>query len=120
MSKYILGISCFYHDSASCLLEDDKILCAFQEERFTRVKFDNSFPINSIRKCLEYAGLNISHLTCISFYENPSLKLDRIIKTSLRYGNNPFKKSENIVNWFSNKFNIENYIRKEKKKTRRL
>ena len=85
MNNYILGISCFYHDSACCLLKDDKILCAFQEERFTRIKFDNSFPINSIKKCLEFAKIKINDVSCISFYEDPSLKLDRIINTNLNY-----------------------------------
>ena len=91
MSKFIIGISSFYHDSAACLLKDDKILCAFQEERFTRIKFDNSFPINAVKHCLNYANININDLNCISFYENPNLKLDRIIRTTLRYGSNPFK-----------------------------
>ena len=60
MKKYIIGLSAFYHDSSACLLEDDKILCAFQEERFTRKKFDSSFPNNSIKNCLSYASLNIN------------------------------------------------------------
>ncbi len=41
---YILGISCFYHDSAAALLKDGKIVAAAQEERFTRKKHDFSFP----------------------------------------------------------------------------
>ena len=45
---FTLGISCFFHDSAACLIDDDKIICAAEEERFTRIKHDNSFPINAI------------------------------------------------------------------------
>ena len=59
---YILGISCFYHDAASCLLKDGKILSAAQEERFTRKKHDYSFPKASIEYCLKEAGINVHYL----------------------------------------------------------
>ena len=49
---YILGISCFYHDAAACLLKDGRVIAAAQEERFTRKKHDQEFPINAIRYCL--------------------------------------------------------------------
>tara|TARA_B110000971_G_scaffold120591_1_gene123478 strand:- start:9804 stop:11618 length:1815 start_codon:yes stop_codon:yes gene_type:complete len=111
VKKYIIGLSAFYHDSSACLLEDDKILCAFQEERFTRKKFDSSFPNNSIKNCLSYASLNINQIDCIAFYENPDLKLDRIIKTFLRYDSLALKNSKDLVEWYSNKFFIEKIIR---------
>ena len=44
--KSILGISAFYHDSAACILKDGKIIAAAQEERFTRIKHDASYPKN--------------------------------------------------------------------------
>ena len=53
----ILGISCYYHDAAACLIKDGKIVAATEEERFTRVKHDISFPINAINYCLEEAGI---------------------------------------------------------------
>ena len=59
MNKYILGISCFYHDSAAALIEEGNILVAVQEERFTRKKHDSSFPINAIRYCLESQNINL-------------------------------------------------------------
>ena len=46
----IIGISAFYHDSAACIIQDGKILAAAQEERFTRVKHDESFPANAIKQ----------------------------------------------------------------------
>lgn len=113
MSKYILGVSFFYHDSSSCLLKDDKLICAFQEERFTRVKFDSSFPKNAINKCLEFANIKIKDIDCISFYENPKLKLDRLINTFIRYGKKPFKNAGEISKWFSEKYYIEEIIREE-------
>ena len=44
MAKRILGISAYYHDSAAALVIDGKPFAAAQEERFTRVKHDASFP----------------------------------------------------------------------------
>ena len=51
--KYILGLSCFYHDSSAVIIKGDEIIAAIQEERVTRRKFDNSFPINAINECLK-------------------------------------------------------------------
>ena len=50
----ILGISAFYHDSAAAIIVNGEIICAAQEERFTRVKHDKSFPKNAIQYCLQY------------------------------------------------------------------
>ena len=70
-SPLILGISCFYHDSAAALLKGTEILAAAQEERFTRKKFDKSFPIESILFCLDQAKVNLKDIDLIAFYEEP-------------------------------------------------
>src|SRR3989338_6916001 len=80
---YILGISCFYHDSAACLLKDGEILSAVQEERFTRKKHDFSFPINSVKYCLGEAGISINDISYIGFYEKPFIKFERILTTCI-------------------------------------
>ncbi len=67
----ILGISAFYHDSAATLLKDGKIVAAAQEERFTRIKHDSSYPKNSINFVLDYANLKLSELDHIVFFEKP-------------------------------------------------
>ncbi len=82
---YILGLSCFYHDSAACLLYDGTIIAAVQEERFTRKKHDFSFPINAIYYCLNEADININDLECIVFYDKPFIKFERILETYLMY-----------------------------------
>ena len=79
----ILGISCFYHDSAAALIVDGEILAAVQEERFTRVKNDPSFPLNSIRYCLEAEEIGLSELDYVVFYEKPLIKFERIIESFL-------------------------------------
>ena len=68
---YILGISAFYHDSSACLVKDGQILFAIQEERFTRIKHDQSFPMNAIKACLNGANISIGDIDCITYYEDP-------------------------------------------------
>ncbi|MGF1638703.1 MAG: carbamoyltransferase [Cyclobacteriaceae bacterium] len=77
----ILGISAYYHDSAAALLLNGNIIAAAQEERFTRVRHDASFPINAIRYVLAEAGLNLDDLDSIVFYEKPFLKFERLLET---------------------------------------
>lgn len=81
----ILGVSAFYHDSASCLVRDGEIIAAAQEERFTRKKHDFSFPNRSIEFCLKKAGIKSDELDLIAFYEKPFLKFERILETYLAF-----------------------------------
>ena len=78
---YILGISAFYHDSAACLLSNETIVAAVQEERFTRIKNDQHFPVNAISFCLKQAGIELKEVDSIVFYEKPFTKFERIIET---------------------------------------
>jgi len=78
---YALGVSAFYHDSAACLIKDGEILSAVQEERFTRKKGDPDFPVYAIQYCLTEAGIEISDIDYLAFYENPYVKFDRLIET---------------------------------------
>jgi carbamoyltransferase len=81
--NYILGISAFYHDSAACLLKDGEIVAAAQEERFTRKKGDASFPHRAVEFCLNDAGIKVSDLAAVGFYDKPLLKFERILETYL-------------------------------------
>jgi len=85
VSGYILGISCGYHDSAASLIKDGKVLGACEEERFTGIKHDSSFPINTINWLVEEFKITPNDLDAVCFYENPKLKLDRI-ETSTKKG----------------------------------
>ncbi len=78
-STYILGISAFYHDAATALIKDGEIIAAAQEERFTRVKNDSSFPHKAINYCLDEARISIEQVSSIAFYDHPYLTLERII-----------------------------------------
>ncbi|MCP4396855.1 MAG: carbamoyltransferase [bacterium] len=81
----ILGISAFYHDSAACLVQDGKIAAAAQEERFTRIKHDHSFPKHAIEYCLQECGISARELDYVAFYDKPFIKFERILETYLAY-----------------------------------
>jgi carbamoyltransferase len=79
--KAILGISAFYHDSAAALVIDGEIIAAAQEERFTRIKHDHSFPKNAVDFCLQTGGIGAEQLDAVVFYEKPFLKFERLMET---------------------------------------
>ena len=77
--NYIIGISAFYHDSAVALLKNGEILFAAQEERFSRIKHDASFPVHAFNAALDFAGITPSDLDAITYFEDPKLKYTRVI-----------------------------------------
>ena len=79
----VLGISCYFHDAAACLLVDGKLVAAAEEERFTRIKHDPSFPTNAIRFCLEQGGLDGPELDYVVFFEKPFVKFERLMMTAV-------------------------------------
>ena len=110
----ILGISCYYHDSAACLVDDGTIVAAAQEERFTRVKHDQRFPHNAIRYCLAEAGVSGGRLDAVAFYDKPILKFHRILETYLSVapsGLRSFMKA--VPLWIHEKLWIEPQIETE-------
>lgn len=100
----IIGISAFYHDAAACLIIDGEIIAAAQEERFTRLKHDASFPANAIAWCLEEAGIDAASVDHVAFYDKPFLKFERILETYLAFapaGFAAFRRS--VPSWLSEK-----------------
>ena len=81
----ILGISAFYHDSAAALIIDGEIIAAAQEERFTRIKHDSSYPYNAVKFVLKFANLNLSNIDKIVFFEKPFLKFERLLETYVAF-----------------------------------
>lgn len=77
----ILGISAFYHDSAAALVDDGRIVAAAQEERFTRIKQDSSFPRHAVEYVLSEAGLDMTGVDHVAFYDKPYLKFERLLET---------------------------------------
>ena len=89
--KSILGISAYYHDSAACIVIDGKIIAAAQEERFTRVKHDPSYPYNAIEFVLKFAKLKLSDVDQVIFFEKPFLKFERLLETYVAFAPRGFK-----------------------------
>jgi carbamoyltransferase len=87
----ILGISAFYHDAAACLVIDGVVVAAAQEERFSRIKHDPSFPKRSIDYCLKQSGLDPEQIDYIVFYDKPFLKFERLLETYLAFAPRGFK-----------------------------
>ena len=113
----ILGISALFHDSAACIVVDGNIIAAAQEERFSRIKHDSDFPIKSIDFVLNHAKLKIKDIDYIVFYENPTLKFNRILKSYIGLapkGLFSFMKSMSL--WFKGKLFQKNLIYRNLKK----
>lgn len=110
----ILGISCFYHDSAACLIKDGKIVAGSEEERFSRKKHDTGFPLNAIKYCLKEGEIDIKELDYVAFYEKPLLKFERILSSHLE----TFPKSFRVFvgsmpSWLNEKLRVPSIIRKK-------
>lgn len=107
----ILGISCYYHDSAAALLIDGKFTAGADEERFSRIKHDNGFPKQAIDFCLKYAGIKTKDLDYVVFYEKPFVKFERILLQTLQ----TFPKSRHFFvsaakEWLFGKLWIKNQL----------
>ena len=114
MPVWILGLSCFYHDSAAALLRDGRLVAAASEERFTRIKHDPSFPENAIDFVLGAAGITIDDVDYLGFYDKPMLKLERILLSHLQH----FPKSkaqfiQAIPLWMREKLSIRRVVGKK-------
>ncbi len=100
----ILGISCYYHDAAAALLRDGQLIAAAEEERFTRVKHDFSFPKSAIQFCLDTAGIRGSDVDYVAFFEKPFRKFDRILMTVLQTYPLSYKVfRESMITWMIDK-----------------
>jgi len=112
----ILGISAFYHDSAACLVQDGQIVAAAQEERFTRKKHDEGFPINAVLYCLGKGNINRDDLDMVVFYEKPMTKFFRILCTHFRLAPFSFKPFQQAIPaWSSRKLWVSYIVEKSLK-----
>ncbi len=87
----VLGVSAFYHDSAATIVRDDHIIAAAQEERFSRIKHDASFPTRAILSCLDEAGVTLTDVTHVTFYDKPFIKFERLLETYFSYAPRGFQ-----------------------------
>lgn len=110
----IIGISCFYHDAAACLIKDGRLVAACSEERFTRKKQDPDIPINAVNFCLEKGGLTIEDIDHIAFYDKPITKFERILSG---YMATPFRSYQAFIKampiWLREKLWTDDLLKKE-------
>ncbi len=112
----ILGISCFYHDSAAALLRDGQVIAACQEERLSRKKHDSDFPIRAIRYVLRQAGIGPEQLDAVGFYDKPLLKFERMLSTYVATFPRSFDSFRTAMPvWLHEKLWVPSIIRKELK-----
>ena len=110
----ILGISAYYHDSAAALVVDGNIVAAAQEERFTRKKHDAEFPAEAIRYCLREAGLSLTDITHVVFYDKPLIKFERLMETYLAYAPAGFRSFVKAIPvWLKEKLYLKKTLRRE-------
>ena len=118
LMKSILGISAFYHDSAATIIIDGKIIAAAQEERFTRIKHDKSYPFHAIEFVLKYSKLKLSEIDHIVFFEKPFLKFERLLETYVAFAPRGFKSfCKAMPIWLSEKLFQKNFATKKIKRT---
>jgi carbamoyltransferase len=111
---HILGLSCFYHDAAACLLRDGELVAAAEEERFTRRKHDAGFPLHAARYCLAAGGIEPDEVDYVVFYEKPLLKFERILASAVA----TFPRSRAVfvramTSWLGEKLWVRSHIRRK-------
>src|SRR5258708_2051108 len=108
----ILGVSCYYHDAAACIIQDGKIIAAAAEERFTRKKHDNNFPKNAIAFCLDSLHIAINEIDIICFYEKPIIKFERVLYQHFAYFPRSYKTFLNTTaSWFTQKLQFKKTLK---------
>ncbi|MDQ9130030.1 carbamoyltransferase [Serratia fonticola] len=114
MESFNIGLSCYYHDSAVALMKGDHVVCALQEERFSRVKQDKRFPALAFQRILDDHGIDLSHIDKIYYYENPEKKFSRIIETYSCFGIKGAPSfNDEMPLWFIEKRDIKTKLQQE-------
>lgn len=100
---YIIGISALYHDSSVCLFKDDQLIFSVEEERFTGIKHDSTFPYNSLRYIIDHFSIKKEEIECVCFYETPYIKLERLLSNFFKHPIKSFGYTLNsISDWKDN------------------
>ena len=116
MPTHVLGISCFYHDSAAALLRDGVVVAACQEERLSRKRHDSGFPARAVKYVLKEAGITAEQLDAVGFYDKPLLKFERMLSTYVATFPRSFESFRKAIPvWLHEKLWVPAMIRQELK-----
>ena len=108
----VLGLSCFYHDAAACLLKDGVPVAAASEEAFTRKKHDSAFPVHAIRYVLAEAGARMSDVSLVGFYDKPLLKFERLLLSHIATFPKSFPQFvRGMPSWLGTKLRLDKLLR---------
>lgn len=108
----ILGLSCFYHDSAAALIDDGRLIAAAEEERFSRKKHDSGYPEGAIDFCLAEAGITAEDLDYVVFYEKPFVKFERILLTMMQSFPRSWRAfGDSMITWMGDKLWVRERLR---------
>ena len=99
----ILGLNTYHGDSSACILVDGKLVAAVEEERFNRIKHWAGFPLESIKFCLDEAGIGIRDVDHIAVNRHPKANfLKKALfafskRPSLKLVGDRLKNAKNVV-----------------------
>lgn len=114
MSRSILGISAYYHDSAAALVVDGDIVAAAQEERFSRKKHDARFPVSALNYCLKQGSRKLNDVDYVVFYDKPLVKFERLLETYIAYSPKGIRSFFSAMPvWLKEKLYLKNLLKKE-------
>ena len=115
--SYIIGISAYYHDSSACLFKDGELIFACEEERFTGIKHDASFPNKTLKHIFEKYNLTKEDIEVVCYYENIDKKIKRVWENSKKqFFKNPVFSIKTLFSVIKNKIEIKNNLSKISKK----
>ncbi|MEJ5307510.1 MAG: carbamoyltransferase N-terminal domain-containing protein [candidate division WOR-3 bacterium] len=109
----ILGISALFHDSSVTYIKKGKVIAALQEERFSKIKFDERLPELSIEILKKKFDFDPGNLKAIVFYDKPILKFERIIENLIYSTPKNFEFAfTSLPLWIKDKLYTESKLRK--------
>lgn len=111
--KYIIGITAYYHDSSVCLFKNGSLIYACEEEKFTGIKHDNSFPIKSLSYIIKKYKIKRNEIEAICFYEDPNIKFKRVLNNvKSKLLTNPVYSIKSIFKVLKNKHTLKKELQK--------
>ncbi len=111
---YVLGLSCFYHDAAACLLHNGVPIGAASEQVFTRRKHDPDFPVHAIRWLMKEAGITAADLGAVAFYDKPLVKFERMLLSHIATFPKSFPQFvRGMPSWFATKLRVDKALKTE-------
>ncbi len=110
---YIIGISAFYHDSSVALFRDNILIFACEEEKFTGIKHDSSFPEKALEYIFKQYKITDKNLQAVCYYEDPKLKYERVMSNiKPQWFKNPFYSLKSYLKIRNNVNEIDKKLRK--------